>query len=340
MTRLFDQMRSAGVAALAHSRDWLCHPEPPQLAWQLAQKIFRHELGRPIQDASYELQQTVLNNALLVGRWAACGFPTITLGHRTAAAFCGTKMRASDAAEFVRPPWPAFCIRLPTDLLSIEHDGKPYGAEVLLATALWPTEIREKPTTERAVHQPSDQHRWWYKIAASHKDIGVSDPTKGFFSGMSLWGFNLATQNLGERADESWEQWETEPTADSDERSQQLGRALLLSACMYLCGDPRERAQRLSESGVTVRERKSKYREGDLLPQYTEFEVTSSIKVNLHHAVRDYVEHGGSSPTVQTCVAGHWKRVAYGVGRANRRMVHVQPYWRGDLNAPISARVK
>lgn len=339
----FDQFRQAGKDALDYSRRWLSHRQPTKLAYDFTDFLFQSEFGKPISEVPSAIAQSVFVNSLIAGRWAASGFPTVTLGHRTAAAFCGTKMRASDAAEFVKPPWPAFCIRLPSGLLTIEDHGVQRDAEVLMVTALSPEEILYD---EEDTPQPKEQHRWYYKLGAASelkRPEWIPPTAAGFFDGICLWGFNMATHLLAYKDPseaENFLHWETQPTMESDTRSDQLARALLISTCMYLCGDPRERAERASENGITIRERKSKYREGDLLPQYTEFEVTSSIKVNLHHAVRDFVARGGSSPTVQTHVAGHWKRVAYGVGRAHRKMMHIQPYWRGDLNAPISARVK
>ena len=163
--------------------------------------------------------------------------------------------------------------------------------------------------------------------------------------GVNLWGFNqdsaiLATPDGG-ASEEDFTRWdEAGQTQDSDMRSDQMARSMLIACCMYLSGDPRERAERASEGGIEIRERKSKKREGDELPQYNEFELTSSIRINLHHTVRDYIAHGGKIPSVQTYVHGHWKRVAVGAGRAQRKLVHIQPYWRGDPDAPISTRAR
>lgn len=50
------------------------------------------------------------------------------------------------------------------------------------------------------------------------------------------------------------------------------------------------------------------------------------------------VEFGGDGipVTVRTLVAGHWKHQPYGQGRAERRLIRIEPYWRGPLDAPDS----
>jgi hypothetical protein len=297
-----------------------------------------------MEDLPTSIVNSIYANALVAGRWAMCGYPTITMGHRTAAAFCSTKMRPEDATEFVRSPWPAFVVRLPNGLFFVEDHGRMREAEVLIATCLKANEV---PMSRENAEQYPGEDRWWWKLCAASdlKRPDWMDPNAAsIFDGISLWGFNMPTHSMadpdGGEGEDGYIRWETQTTEDSDRRTERLCRSLLLAVCMYLSGDPRERAERASESGVTVRERKSKQREGDELPQYTSFEVQSSIKLDLHHAIRDYVHKGGSVPSVQTLVHGHWKRVAIGVGRTGRKLVHIQPYWRGDINAPISVRAK
>lgn len=341
---LFDQFRILGDICLQVSRDWL--KNPTDVAERVAVALFESGGNVPFTALSEALRQNLFVNALFAGRWAMCGYPTITLGHRTAASFCMTKMRTDDANDFVKAPWPAFAIRIPPGLLAVESEGELFDAPLLVATCLKSDFIPESKV--------ADEDRWWWKLSAVSRMAEElerriqNDPVLGgYLGGVSLWGFNQPTRFLAELdPDENnldgFTRWEDEDhkAQDSDKRSERMARAMLLACSMYLSGDPRERAERASEGGITVRERKSKKRESDELPQYTEFELTSSIKLNLHHTVRDYVKHGGSISSVQTYVHGHWKRVAIGTGRAQRKLVHIQPYWRGDPDAPISARTK
>jgi hypothetical protein len=285
--------------------------------------------------------QSAVCNSIIAGRWAMSGFPTVTLGHRTVAAFMATKIRPADAVSFVRAPWPAFGIRIPPDILTVEDNGVLREASFIAATAVDPALLPRE--TDRL-----DQERWWYKVMAPSK-AAIPDNlpiyASACFNGMSLWAFNLPTESLaaadgGAATETDFERWDTHPLQGSDQRSEHLARAVIIAACLYLGGDPRELANRKSDGGVTITSRTSKQRDSDIMPPYTDYEVHSSIKINLHHAMRDFVRHGGSAPSVQTLAAGHWKRVAYGAAHSLRRLQHIAPYWRGPIDAPVSVRVK
>lgn len=343
-------MRGLGKTALGYSNQWM--KRPVQIASAFADALLLAELGVKMTDVDEAMQHTLYVNALLAGVWASCGFPTVTLGHRTAAAFAATRMRPADASEFVRSPWPAFGIRLPSDLLFVEANGKLFPGTFLIVCSLPKAEV---PMADH-LKNDIDEYRWWFKLLAQTPMIDAHrlqslfptmDPNvTGYFDGVCLWGFNLGTRHLAAEnpdtldAEGTYEHWETMASTDVDTRTDRIARSLILATSLYLSGDPKERAERGEADGIKITERKSKQREGDHLPPYTQYEVTSSITINLHHAVRDYVKQGGASPSVQTLVAGHWKRVPCGPKGANRKLVHVRPYWRGDVDAPISMRTK
>lgn len=345
---MFDTMRTTAAYALGFSKDWFV--APTRTALSFTQEAMYHGTGGHISrgkllDPQFESHnQAYFCTSIIAGRWAMSGFPTVTMGHRTAAALMATKIKPDDAIQFVKIPWPAFAIRVPPGLLFIEEDGILREADFLAATCLDAGQVRPdgaSPWTE------SVNSRWWFKLMASSPiqvARGVHESVFGFFNGISLWGFNVPLEYLarptGIDGVEDFVRWDTHDSLDIDKRSEQLARQLIIGVCLQLSGDPRERAARERPDGVIIKERKSKQREGDELPQYTEFELRSSIKINLHHAMRDYVREGGRAPSVQTLVPGHWKNVAYGQAHSLRRLQHIHPYWRGDINAPISTRIK
>lgn len=69
------------------------------------------------------------------------------------------------------------------------------------------------------------------------------------------------------------------------------------------------------------------------------FKLTRDVKIDVRGAIADYI-HGrsGSGPTVQTLVRGHWKRQPHGESRAQRKLIHIEPYWRGPEDAPGAVR--
>lgn len=275
------------------------------------------------------LKHSTFCSALLMGRWAACGYPTITMGHRTAAALMSTRIRPEDATEFVCIPWPAFAVKLPGDLLAIESRGSALSAGLLLATCLDSDVINtDTPQDFETTWWSEGEKRWWWRIIA---DDGISAPwcdprIFALYMGATLWGFNQSTADLatedGGSSDRQFAHWDLQEVKELDKRSDQLSRALTLSCCLHM-------SQRAS--GIaTVEERKSKFRPGDILPQYTEYEIRSNASLNLHHAVRDYIRIGGSAPTVRHLVQPHWKRVAHGPQFSLRRLQWIDAYMRGE----------
>lgn len=342
---LFDAMRITGASALEYSKDWFTRPMKTALRFtEELLAIATNGRINPADPAQQVMAQSLYCSGLLAGRWAMSGYPTVTMGHRTAAALMATKMRGQDAVDFVKIPWPAFAIRIPPGLLLIEEDGGLRDANVLFVTAM----EREEIDADASSFGTEPGSRWWYKLYASsntHRPAWMADAAAGFFDGITLWGFNTPLFHMAEQGNideiHGYERWDTRVPVEVDKRTEGLVRSLILGTCIHLSGDPRERSERALASGFEIKERKSKYRESDELPQYNLFELTSNIRVNLHHEIREYVEHGGNrKPTVQTLAAGHWKRVAYGPGHSQRRLQHILPYWRGDPNAPISVRVK
>ena len=67
--------------------------------------------------------------------------------------------------------------------------------------------------------------------------------------------------------------------------------------------------------------------------------VGKPISVNATSAVVAYVAgQKRGLPSVQSLVRGHYKRQVLGAGRTGRKVIWVEPYWRGPEDAPILAR--
>src|SRR5262249_31996760 len=74
-------------------------------------------------------------------------------------------------------------------------------------------------------------------------------------------------------------------------------------------------------------------------PKAWTFVLKRSVTVDCRDAVSDYLSRRkATTPTVQVLVRGHWKRQAHGPGGALRKLIHVEPYWRGPEDAPIAVR--
>lgn len=94
----------------------------------------------------------------------------------------------------------------------------------------------------------------------------------------------------------------------------------------------------LQPQRVQVGSRGPRRRRAQAAPTTHVYRLTKDIKLDVRECVTSYIRHGGSTPSVQSLVAGHWKRQAYGTGNTLRRWVFIEPYWRGPENAPIAVR--
>lgn len=69
------------------------------------------------------------------------------------------------------------------------------------------------------------------------------------------------------------------------------------------------------------------------------YKLTRNVTVDARPAIRDFVAgRRPTNPTVQVLVRGHWKLQAHGSASSSRKLIHVEPYWRGDDAAPVAVR--
>ncbi len=134
--------------------------------------------------------------------------------------------------------------------------------------------------------------------------------------GLSCWAFHVNQSKL--LADDLPRTWDALPRTSMDTRADALARRL---------GEPVQSKRHSSARGRTA----------DTLPDFKTWYLGREIKVdqNVIEAVRSFSREGGSSPKVQCLVSGHWKRQQHGPGRSLRKLIHVEPYWRGPLDAPV-----
>lgn len=106
---------------------------------------------------------------------------------------------------------------------------------------------------------------------------------------------------------------------------------LLVGTCIEM-----DRPNPIVESNRGTSGSKGK-RRGD--PTNWTIKLTRPVRVDMRDAVRSYLrgERHGAMRT-QHVVRGHHKRQVCGSGLQDRKWIHVEPYWRGDPDAPIAVR--
>jgi len=75
------------------------------------------------------------------------------------------------------------------------------------------------------------------------------------------------------------------------------------------------------------------------LPTSWTFRLTRPVELDARPAIKDWLggKRGGKL-TLQSMVHGHHKMQPCGAGRPERKWIHIEPYWRGDPDAPIAQR--
>ncbi len=279
-------------------------------------------------DRAQALAQAITceQTAMLVmgaARWADQAFPLIRLaGHRYTAALAATTI--NDDID-VRPPWKAFMIALPSGMFSTTNGN---GEQVEISCILVDTidgylmenlDASRVPTaeTERtllwsitalAKDSSVDLHRWRQRLSQLlESDVPFADDP-----------FNPLDMKVGEQ----------------DERTIQVIVRLALNVCLAM-SDPRMVRQMGShpkgwEKGPGREEK---------FPVYRTYRVGEAIEFDCRKALSDYLScKTDREVKVQMLVRGHWKRQVHGLGRAERKVIWIMPYWRGNAEAEILVR--
>jgi hypothetical protein len=248
--------------------------------------------------------------AVALARWADAAFPQIEVGHKYAAALMVTNATA-DVLERVRPPWPAFVIEVPTDLLMIRDTGKDRDLSLR----------RLLVTTTRF---PDGSNRWSF--------VGLTDTS------LSVWRFGVTTVQLLEpTVEHALDREELLPLTENDDRVLTLAGRLIIATCLAM-SDP----SNVQEVGIGHQEHAAARKHGRRFgrPIVRTFKVGKPIKLDLRPRIQEYVKSGlgGRKLTVQSLVCGHFKGQHHGPQNSLYKIIWREPFWRGPEEAPILVR--
>jgi hypothetical protein len=250
-------------------------------------------------------------------RWADCGYPQITMGHKFAAALLATNVSA-DIFPHIHRPWPAFVVEVPSGLLDI---SAPETNEQIPITRLLVTEITNR---DKSRPQTSDGKYWAY--------FGMTDTS------LSIWRFGVTTEELlppdlegNPLLNHSME------LTEQDGRVASLIGRLIINMCLAM-NDP----DQVEKFGPGHKRYESSRREKkrDTTPHVRSFQLGKSIELDFRDHVRKFVREGSRSGqlSVQSLVAGHFKRVHHGPKYSKTKTLWISPYWKGPEDSPILLR--
>ena len=87
-----------------------------------------------------------------------------------------------------------------------------------------------------------------------------------------------------------------------------------------------------------------RHREAGAEPEHRVVFVGAPLKIDCRPKVMDFIHNGpgrkGAPPQVQFIVRGHYKRQVIGIGRLGRKVIWIEPFWKGREDAPILTRPK
>lgn len=264
------------------------------------------------------------------GFWQACGCPTFSLSHKQWA-LLGTTSAHRDLLSELVSPFPTFAILTSDGLLKVA-DGNVSGFSIVSSyNASEYRKVMEKTLAGKyegvmAKGNPVpagilDTDLLWRVTSFTERTILTSGP----------W----STVQLLERGSDSSILSEDEYGSifrlnDSDGRAITATARVVIGLCLSLDrrGSTFSNFQRVDHSRNTAKG----------LREYTEYKLTGSVSIDVRDQLRESVLSGTGDLHTQTLVRGHWKLQPCGPGRVDRKPIHVLPYWRGPLDAPVALR--
>lgn len=243
-------------------------------------------------------------------RWADQAFPTFQMGHKYASALMATAVNVDE--DSIRPPFKAFLIEVPPGLISVTEEGSDQRFDVRLILVHYLKGREGEMVWDFATITTGRVSVWQH--GASSKRM-LEEHKEGEGKDWASYSFGMEIE-------------------DRDQRVNFLIQRLILNTCLAVSTPDNSKP-----IGKTARMKPSELR-CSAEPLVRTFQVGKPIQLDCRPAVSDYLEgrKPGKKLSVQTLVAGHWRRQAHGPGGTLRKMIWLEPYWRGPEEAPILTR--
>jgi hypothetical protein len=253
-------------------------------------------------------------NIVGFSKWAHCGFPTITMGHKYAAALLSTSA-SPEAIDLARPPFPAFMIELPDKFLDID-DPNISGGRMWLRRLL-------------VMEMEGDRGRVWGYVAYTDGTVSM------YRHGQKTDELMPPTMDDEVFGDEN-DPFNYEVT-DRDARVLILLGRLIVNTCLAMSDPSLVKAVGRSHKDWEKRSNEGPKRNNPQ-PVVRIFQVGKPVQHDLREAVGEYVNGQRRKLTVQVLVRGHYKTQHYGRGNSQIKTIWREPFWRGPEDAPIPLR--
>jgi hypothetical protein len=274
------------------------------------------------------LSQTHDGHTQLIGftKWAASGFPCISMGHKYAASLLVTTA-SEDAIRFCRPPFHAFMLEVPTGILFTKHlqTGQPDPIRWILVTRLYNQKTPEGWAWGYTTYSEGGMNLFRYGVRS---DELLTPTLEMVLESADVDGRPVSRERNNDENEFSFD------LSDEDERTCALVGRLIINACLAF-SDPTN----VKELGTKKNSSRSSYKSRKTdEPVVRNYFLGRAVKHDFREFVRQYATGARRSLTVQGMVRGHHKGQHYGPKNTLYKIIWREPYWRGPEDAPIPLR--
>lgn len=240
-------------------------------------------------------------------RWVGCGLPVVTMGHKYAAALLATTV-PEEVYEHVILPWRAFAIQVPDNLLFCDSNrGGLSQVRSIMVQRL------DESAASKWVYIALTENVLLWRFCPDIKDLLLERLTTNVYENLS---FMLDINDIDSRV------------------SAMIGR-LIVNSCLAMSDPSNLKGPSTSSRKPGCKGKRRQEREEPSMRTYV---LGKTITLDCRNAVAAYCRGDRQPPSVQVLVRGHWKMQPCGAGRYQRKLIHVEPYWRGPQDAPINVK--
>lgn len=249
--------------------------------------------------------------------WAEGACTTLVTGHKYAAALMCTD--AGDAFE-LSLPWPALRFRVPDGLLA----GEGYSYKWIYLIDAWEGLPAMFTISEDQIGRNNARSAARHSCGANIACVLWPEDEEGFTAKV------FAAHPL----DDEFADSDEIKHADLKERFVVLARRFTIGMLQSVI-HTNNFSTRVGTGPRSVGSREP--------PKHRVIMVGKPLKIDARAQVKrwletDHTHRKHAPPALQRLVRGHYKRQVIGVGRAGRKVIWIEPYWRGPEDAPILTR--
>ena len=226
---------------------------------------------------------------------------------------------SKDLLPDIKPPWEAFLINLPDNLL-FTHDIRLNQDKNINLTQL---------AIQRMYRNNENKYVWNWRLFSTE-------------SAINLWQIGVPSENMTESNipdifEGDREIFDLIPD-ESDDRISQIINRFIASFCLTFP----EHNKPIGPGAKTNHNKKGYIFDPDKkMPLTRTYELRTPITIDCRNNIIHYIRYGNckhSSPTVQSIVRGFMRRPPYGIQKGLPKTVWVHPHLRGPKDGPVVVR--